>query len=271
MRLSVNSQPLAENMWYPRSDLASLQIDWDARARTHYTLVMYDVDAPTPANPSNSPFVHLLVEDIPGGGAAIGQGKAYFPYELPAPPTNEAHRYVIALYHRGRQTHLPKQFAGRARFDLNQLVSADHLELVDSKVLVVDPAESAFYAMSMPSTVEASISVNPAHPYIMAGSSLSEREQAFCDCLVEVAAKQPDECNLERAAYQTIEGHVCVDPFRICARTIHTTTRRCMQSYEFSAMDDVQLRSIANLHGLEAPENAERGAVLSQITAKYPR
>lgn len=274
MRLSVNNQRLAEATWYPRSDLAQLQIDWDARPRAHYTLIMYDVDAPISTNPTNSPYVHILIEDIPGGGAAISQGKSYFPYEVPAPPADDTHRYVIALYHRGRQPHLPKQYTNRARFDLDQLISADHLEWIDSYTLIVSAAENAFYIEHLPlgvSSRESYITVNPDHPYIMASSTLSEREQAFCDCLVEVAAKQPDECNLERAAYDTRQGHICVDPYRICAKSIKTTTRRCMQNYEFKALDDKQLRSLANLHQLNAPEGITRAEVERQIAAKYPR
>ena len=104
LQLYVKNQSLDANVWYDVSELGQLQITWDPRVRSHYTLIMYDIDAPYPNAPTNSPFVHILVTDIPGN--EINRGVQKFPYTLPSPPANSpAHRYIIALYHRGRQTH----------------------------------------------------------------------------------------------------------------------------------------------------------------------
>ncbi|KAI4350392.1 hypothetical protein L6164_004851 [Bauhinia variegata] len=71
--------------------------------RTFYTLVMVDVDAPTPSNPSLREYLHWMVTDIPSTTDA-SFGRDVVCYESPQPIAG-IHRIAFVLFRQmGRDT-----------------------------------------------------------------------------------------------------------------------------------------------------------------------
>lgn len=56
MQIIINGIPMISNTWYPTSDLLQIQLTWDP-IPVYYTLIIYDIDAPYPTSPNNSPFM----------------------------------------------------------------------------------------------------------------------------------------------------------------------------------------------------------------------
>jgi hypothetical protein len=91
-----------------------------------WSLMMVDLDVPTPYEPIARTCVHWLIGNIPGSKVALGEVLAeYFP---PAPPhLTGAHRYVFALLEQrtGRVTYdvrriNAREFASRTHFDVRK-------------------------------------------------------------------------------------------------------------------------------------------------------
>lgn len=186
MQLFTQNRPIAVNTWLPASDLSNLQVTWEAGRRGISTLIIYDIDAPIPVDPFNSPYVHLPITNILGND--IAKGNVAIAYAAPNPPAQlqQQHRYVVALYSQ-RAMMTPMSLSLRQKFPLETFISQNGLILVESQMLVVDPTTQQYFLAES----EHKVTFNPQHPLIIGNTTLSEQEQKFCSCVVEVAAKQP--------------------------------------------------------------------------------
>ena len=96
---------------------------------------------------------------------------------------------------------------------------------------------------------------------------MNEREQKFCACVVHVAEKQPGACNFEKAWFEERDEKVCYNPFAVCAKTTKTSTRKCREEYNYDEMTDSELKSIANLHGIDTTD-FKRKRIISEMISK---
>jgi hypothetical protein len=65
----------------------------------NYSLLMVDIDAPSPLTPSTYPYMHWLVVDtfLEDNVLDISSGRTLIPYEPPHPTDGSMHRYFIIL------------------------------------------------------------------------------------------------------------------------------------------------------------------------------
>ena len=107
----------------------SLDITYTGDRDKLYTLVIYDVDAPYPEDPSSSPYLHYAVVNIPGD--EIKDGDTIMPYTPPHPPKDsKEHRYIISLFIQKSRI-VPIDIKARIRFDVNSFVARHNLKLVE--------------------------------------------------------------------------------------------------------------------------------------------
>ncbi|XP_055847900.1 protein D3-like [Episyrphus balteatus] len=73
------------------------KVEWNADKHSFYTIVCFDADAPSPADPSLSKLVTWMVGNIPGNDIASGHVLA--PYIAVSPPKGKQwHRAVWLVY-----------------------------------------------------------------------------------------------------------------------------------------------------------------------------
>lgn len=232
---------------------------WNSSPQAVYTLMVYDISAPSASYPSNSPYLHFLSINIPQSD--ILRGTTVFPYQPPNPePGTGVHQYVVELY---QQTTLlsPQGIASsRINFPVNSFVANNRLVLVGQLTFGTANYGHVHHRRShrLPENKESWI--NPQ-------STLSEEERKYCRCVTEVAAKQPAECNADPKA---MAGHhigtaTCYNPYAVCAASTHTTSRHCGASYEFQNLPDDELRGYASLKGLPIPNPYNRSQLLQTI------
>jgi len=224
-----------------------LSLGWEAFPNKYYTLVMYDISAPTPENPANSPYLHLLTVNIPG--MDIPKGNIVVSYVPPSPPSGSApHMYIIDIYEQPGLISL-ESVTDRVRYDLAGLVNRTGLVLTK---------RFSFF-------VEAPQEYQPKASWLKSETGLSEPKQKFCRCVLDVASKQPESCNRERAWYQVREGRMCYNPYSVCAKSVGTTSRKCGESYDFENIPDDQLVAYASLNRIEVPRPYDRTKMLENI------
>lgn len=247
-----------EHTKYPLSKLNDLTVDWKSRTTTLNTLIIYDEDAPYPSRNTMSPYLHLLLTNIPD--SQIEKGSVIMPYTPPSPPQNsEPHHYVVAVYNQHKKVENPV-VSKRDNFSVQNLTKA--MSPREQKYIIVFPSTREFYI----SDNRISITPNPNHPLIIQNSMLSEDEQKFCSCVVDVAVKQPGSCNLEKAWFEERESRTCYNPYAVCARQIGTSTRNCDANYNFKAMTDRQLTALMNLKGRDT-SSMSRGEMITTLAA----
>ena len=97
-----------------------------------YTLLLVDVDAPTPTDRSLSQVVHWMMLNIPGNDISLGE--SYFEYLGPGTPENAGlHRYVISVFKQSSVLtleHPPQNREGRLKFSTVDFAEKHNLELV---------------------------------------------------------------------------------------------------------------------------------------------
>lgn len=250
MNFAIRATNLAANTNYQLRDLQDLSIDWDNSSGFYYTLIIYDIDA------TSSPIVHYLVSNIPNND--INAGVILFSYMPPNPPFG-SHRYRIDLYRQGMMI-TEFKIKDRSRFPLNSFIRQHRLKLVASETLIAD--RDTFY-IDRPK-----LSINSKHPLLRGDTSLNEREQAFCSCVVDVAAKQPGNCNLEKAWFEQRDGRECYNPYAICAKSTGTSTRGCLKEYNYDNMTDNELQSLAYLHNITVASPINRNDLINIFQSK---
>lgn len=104
-------------------------------------------------------------------------------------------------------------------------------------------------------------------------NNLTEQQLKYCDCVLEVAGKQTETCIKEQAYGEKVEGHVCANPYPVCAKSVGTSSH-CTQYYDFDKIPDIQLRGYARLKNIPIPDTYDRTVLIANIKnwekAKYP-
>lgn len=75
--------------------------------------------------------------------------------------------------------------------------------------------------------------------------ALSPQQEKYCSCVVDVAAKQSDECLSEKG----FGGGKCYNPYAVCAHSTGTTARHCSPYYDYDAMSEEEKRKLSLLKG----------------------
>lgn len=259
MKLLINNIPLTSST--PTADLSSLRVFWASQSNVDYTLGIFDLDAPYPQNPSMSPYIHLLIANILNND--IINGMRYFDYVPPNPPLDsKPHRYIVNIY--AQKYLLPNiNFVSRSNFPVDSLVQQYELTLVESETFFVDPQSKTTYVGSLPLAP-------PKHhqPFIKSDTTLNERQAKYCDCVIDLAVKQPGLCNLEKAWFQTRDSKQCINPFAVCAKSTGGSNRQCSENYDYASMTDDQLIAYCHLHSVAVPEPFRRQDMISYLVSK---
>jgi hypothetical protein len=214
------------------------------------TLIVYDLSAPSVNSPVYSPFLHFLEVNIPD--SRIDLGDVLMKYTPPNPPTNSGkHVYVVDLF---RQTYkiLPAISDRRESFPVMQFVQTYNLNHESRLIFRVDSGDPKSPRYDGEWT-----------------QGLDEGYSKYCDCVIEVAAKQPASCNSERAWYQTRENRRCYSPHAVCHSTVKNSkghgTPACTESYVFENIPDDKLVGYSSLHRIDIPQPYNREQMLQNI------
>lgn len=115
-----------------------------------FACILVDIDAPDPANPSHSPFLHYVVANLTrGDNAPPADGQAVpvvVPYYPVSPPMGE-HRYVALLMHQSGpalardEAESARLATHRANFDLVGFARAHSLHLVATSTFYSHPTQ----------------------------------------------------------------------------------------------------------------------------------
>ena len=259
-------------------------IGWTFTPNTLYTLIVYDMDAPYPEpNNRNSPLIHYMVANIPG--TQITQGTTIFPFIAPDPPKDSLqHRFVVNVYSQTQQISTQNITSNRNNFPLQQFVEQNQLKLYDSGTFSVGSiVPTPITARSMPTTAPSIPVTAPSIPvtapsipvtapsipvtaqFFKSDSTLSDREEKYCRCVLKVGDKQKGACNTERAWFETREGHTCYNPYAVCAKSTRTSSRSCGENYSFETLSDDHLVTYAQLSKIDIPSPYNRSQLLSNI------
>ena len=223
------------------------------------TIIMYDTDAPyPPPRNTSSPMVHILAVNLRD---VIEQTPiSYLP---PNPPVDSPpHTYMVELYRQTGPLSL-EPLLDRSNFDVDKFAALHGLTLL---------ARTSFQVGAR--TLLHSHDEIPFKPT----STLTESQKAHCRCRLEVGAKQPPACNLDKAYSASAahsgssiprlpdqrEGKTCYNPYAVCSRA-GTRVRSCTEDYDFANMDDKYLIAYATLHGVRPPEPYNRAEMLKLI------
>ncbi len=112
-------------------------LEWPLRedGSDMYTVLMFDVDAPSRATSHGLCWLHWAVGDIPG--LDIAAGAEIVPYAGPTPPKGSGpHRYVLAVYRQSREFVLPQ--LDRPRFDPLRFAHSHALEPIAANFFVTE-------------------------------------------------------------------------------------------------------------------------------------
>lgn len=239
------------NTNYPINELYNLDVSWDYSESLYYTLIIYDIDAPYPEENYNSPIIHLLVTNIHRND--VMNGNYIFPFELPNPPINSnEHRYIIGLY---IQDSLIPPFTpmSRIKFPLNEFIKQYRLHNINNNIILVNPRTREFILIDNTSQNSLSSKYSQHHhdTLLLPNNNLREEEQKYCSCIVDVATKQGEQCNLDKAWFQSRDGHECYNPYAVCSKSTHGSNRNCYKNYNYDNFSDEQLRSISSLKNIQ--------------------
>lgn len=89
--------------------------------------------------------------------------------------------------------------------------------------------------------------------------SLSDAEQKYCRCLLDVVAKNPEECHKKQWRQKG-----CYNPYAVCRKSVHTSTK-CGTHYNFDEMTKEDLEAYARLKEIEVPHSYNKEQLLNKI------
>ena len=97
--------------------------------------------------------------------------------------------------------------------------------------------------------------------------SLGEREEKYCSCVLDVAAKQGSECLSNRDYWGSSpkvpppSGKTCYNPYAVCAKSTRTSSRNCGSSYNFDQLSDTQLNSYVQLNRIPVSGSSRQNLI----------
>jgi hypothetical protein len=269
MDICIDNLPIKTETNFSLENWKDIKICWNAKGL--HTLMIYDI------NMSN--YLHLLIVNIPGND--ILSGNVLISYEPPTQKNKIEHRYVFEIYKQKYELNIRKN--SRLNFRIDQFIEKNELTLFGNDTLVLNFNTSKFkkqgakqvsrVSSKSPSRVSrvsktSKVSKSPSSHIIIPNTDLTEREQKYCSCLIDVAAKQPESCITEKAWFKKKDGKVCYNPYAICAKSTKTSSRKCSANYNYEAMSDDQLIAYADFHNVKLPKPFKRDKLISTIYEK---
>jgi hypothetical protein len=100
--------------------------------------------------------------------------------------------------------------------------------------------------------------------YFLPESGLTEREMAYCRCVLHVGARNAPECNGKKAWFQTVGGRSCYNPFAVCTASVGTQSE-CSDRYDFENIPDDELIAYALVRNIAVPAPYDRDALLTTV------
>ncbi|WP_179830824.1 YbhB/YbcL family Raf kinase inhibitor-like protein [Nocardia amikacinitolerans] len=124
-KLSVAQTANAPELEWPLADDESAS----------YTVLMFDVDAPSRSASHGLCWLHWAVGDVPG--LDIARGSEIVPYAGPTPPAGSGpHRYVLVVYRQAEEMGVRQ--LGRPKFDPLRFAHSQALEPVAANFFVAE-------------------------------------------------------------------------------------------------------------------------------------
>ena len=224
---------------HPTSDTIDEEFDiilpLDLDDNAHYTMVMYDVDAPS-KNSHAGVFIHYLLFNM----SADGEGEELYSYVAPNPQDGETHRYYIDIYKQPHEMDMNIMNDVRDDFDLEGLVKDNGFGIRNRASFIY------------PYMINNNKNKNKKHKHkdiFISGSDLSEDEKKYCSCVLSVGSKQSPS-DLRERKYLNKDGKYVkgkYNPYAVCSASTKSANRKCGTNYDFEAMPDELLRSYVNL------------------------
>ena len=114
-----------------------IYLDWDMEDGVYYTVIIYDIDAPSPSN-QEYPFCHYLVVNMT---IYRNQGDEILSYLPPNPPEGgKPHGYYINIFKQEEQTSPDYNIVyERQAFDVLDFIERHNLVLYDEFYFKVTP------------------------------------------------------------------------------------------------------------------------------------
>ena len=231
-----------------------IKIEWDGSPNQLYTVIFYDVDAPYPApKNTNSPFLHYLLTNIKGDN--MSTGNELIDYMSPNPPSDSLpHTYFVDVYIQDNIIR-PAQHTVRKNFGLHNFVKDHNLKLVNRTTFkvgkkILTPVSAGKVSSNSVETDRLPTTTN----YFKSDSFLNDKQEAWCRCVLHVAAKQKGACNTEQAWFETRENQRCYNPYSVCSKSVGTSVRTCGENYDFNSISDDELIAYAQLHQKKEPK-----------------
>lgn len=246
--LTLSMQSIAPNSIVPLNIAQGpITIAWPDDPSKLYTIMIIDLDAPTPENPTKSPLLHYLATNIPGDD--IGYGDILMSYIPPNPPVgSNPHRYQVDVYEQLSRYDAPP-IQERAKFPVDAFVRKNRLR----------PYAQIIFLTSKP---VGSNGYDEADPVTEAPTEADQRK--YCDCRLDVAEKEPLACLQEKAWFQRREGYRCGNPYAICGR-LPKISNECSSYYEYDKMTDEALIALATLDNKEIPSPYDREELIHRL------
>ena len=235
-----------------------LYIIWQSPSENMlYTVIMTDLDAPYPApNNSQSPYLHMFV--INSNKTYDISGDHLIEYMPPSVSSNSLpHTYVVEIYLQSKKLDIDQIIqTNRENFNSKIYVDNYNLKLVDKVIFKVGSMIKTQKSSQNKSVSDKSVSDNKGYIF-KNNTTLPEDKQKFCSCVLKVADKQRGDCNIEKAWFETRDGHKCYNPYSVCVLSVGTTSRECGKEYDFNNFSDNYLITYAQLH-----QSDKNGAIL---------
>lgn len=92
-------------------------------------------------------------------------------------------------------------------------------------------------------------------------AALNEHQQKYCDCVLDVAAKNSAACNQNH----DFGTPGCYNPYAVCAKSTKTSYRHCGENYDWTTLSDEQLRAYAELNNISVPVPFNREQIVNNI------
>lgn len=110
--------------------------------------------------------------------------------------------------------------------------------------------------------------------WIKPESNLSDQQQKYCRCVLEVADKQSDKClqNIAQKKTGTFgPGTSCYLPYSVCANSTGTSTGRggCSKHYNFNEIPDEFLIAYLKLHGKPVPSSLSHADLVAATEGSF--
>jgi len=140
------------------------------------------------------------------------------------------------------------KFGVRSRFPLLDFIKQNNLKLVD--VNNVNNSNNLRDEHSNDNNV------------IMQDSDLNDKSKKYCSCVVKVAERNSERCNLDKNWGNMTDEKMCYSPYAVCAKSTGTTNRTCGMNYDYDSMTKEQLVTFLNLNGIKTNRLMDRAELL---------